>query len=269
MLRLHGERLAVIVLAELESEPLHQLETAVGGNAALEVRGLSFRYAEGEPWVLRDCSFRVEPGESVAIVGASGCGKTTLVKLMLGLLQPVEGSVEVGGRDIRQLGLRNYRRCVGAVMQDDQLFAGSIHDNIAFGDDGFDPARTEAAARLAAIHAEIAAMPMGYHSLIGDMGTTLSGGQKQRVILARALYRQPRILFLDEATSHLDVACEKLVNDAVRALRITKVVIAHRPETIASADRVLLRDAGRIVREIKPRAAARPSAEGAAEPQPV
>src|SRR5690606_9808964 len=145
MLRLHGERLADIVLAEPESDPQHQVEMAVGGDAALEVRALSFRYADGEPWVLRDCSFRVEPGESVAIVGASGCGKTTLVKLMLGLLQPVEGSIEAGGRDIRQLGLRNYRRCVGAVMQDDQLFAGSIHDNIAFGDDGFDPARTEAA----------------------------------------------------------------------------------------------------------------------------
>src|SRR5690606_19755656 len=263
MLRLHGERLADIVLAEPESEPQHQVEMAVDGDAALEVRGLSFRYADGEPWVLRDCSFRVEPGESVAIVGASGCGKTTLVKLMLGLLQPVEGAVEVGGRDIRRIGLRNYRRCVGAVMQDDQLFAGSIHDNIAFGGDGFDPARTEAAARLAAIHAEIAAMPMGYHSLIGDMGTTLSGGQKQRVILARALYRQPRILFLDEATSHLDVACEKLVNDAVRALRITKVIIAHRPETIASADRVLVMEAGRVARELKPRATPHP------EPQPV
>src|SRR5690606_11792581 len=167
MLRLHGERLADIVLEEPESDPTHQLETAVRSDAALEVRGVSFHYAEGEPWVLRDCSFRVEPGESVAIVGASGCGKTTLVKLMLGLLQPVEGSVEVGGRDIRQVGLRNYRRCVGAVMQDDQLFAGSIHDNIAFGDEGFDPARTEAAARMAAIHGEIAAMPMGYHSLIG------------------------------------------------------------------------------------------------------
>ena len=269
MLRLHGERLADIVLEEPESDPTHQLETGVRSDAALEVRGVSFRYAEGEPWVLRDCSFRVEPGESVAIVGASGCGKTTLVKLMLGLLQPVEGSVEVGGRDIRQVGLRNYRRCVGAVMQDDQLFAGSIHDNIAFGDEGFDPARTEAAARMAAIHGEIAAMPMGYHSLIGDMGTTLSGGQKQRVILARALYRQPRILFLDEATSHLDVACEKLVNDAVRALRITKVIIAHRPETIASADRVLVMEAGRIVREVNPRATARSGAEEVAEPRPV
>lgn len=269
MLRLHGERLADIVLEEPETDSPHQLEKAVRSDSALEARGLSFRYAEGEPWVLRDCSFRVEPGESVAIVGASGCGKTTLVKLMLGLLQPVEGTVEVGGRDIRQVGLRNYRRSVGAVMQDDQLFAGSIHDNIAFGDEGLDPERTEAAARMAAIHGEIAAMPMGYHSLIGDMGTTLSGGQKQRVLLARALYRQPRILFLDEATSHLDVACEKLVNDAVRALRITKVIIAHRPETIASADRVLVMDGGRIVREIDPRGTARPGAGDVAEPRPV
>jgi ATP-binding cassette subfamily B protein RaxB len=254
MLRLHGERLADIVLTEPEPDPGGETDAALPAEVGLEVRNLSFRYADGEPWVLRDCSFRIAPGESVAIVGASGCGKTTLVKLMLGLLAPVEGRVEVCGRDIRQFGLRNYRRGIGAVMQDDQLFAGSIHDNIAFGEVGFEPVRTEAAARLAAIHAEIAAMPMGYQSLIGDMGTTLSGGQKQRVILARALYRSPRILFLDEATSHLDVACEKLVNEAVRALRITRVIIAHRPETIASADRVLVMEGGRIARELRPRA---------------
>jgi len=259
MLRLHGERLADIVLTEPEIDPTGQAEVALTEEVGIEVRNLSFRYAEGEPWVLRDCSFEIEPGESVAIVGASGCGKTTLVKLMLGLLAPVEGAVEIAGRDIRQVGLRNYRRVVGAVMQDDQLFAGSIHDNIAFGEDGFDPARTEAAARLASVHGEIAAMPMGYHSLIGDMGTTLSGGQKQRVILARALYRRPRILFLDEATSHLDVACEKLVNEAVRALHVTKVIIAHRPETIASADRVLVMEDGRISQERRPREA--PQAE--------
>ena len=258
MLRLHGERLADIVLTEPELDPGGETDAALPAHAGLEVCNLAFRYADGEPWVLRDCTFRIAPGESVAIVGASGCGKTTLVKLMLGLLAPVEGRVEVCGRDIRQFGLRNYRRGIGAVMQDDQLFAGSIHDNIAFGEEGFDPARTEAAARLAAIHAEIAGMPMGYQSLIGDMGTTLSGGQKQRVILARALYRNPRILFLDEATSHLDVACEKLVNEAVRGLRITKVIIAHRPETIASADRVLVMEGGRIARELRPRAPSQP-----------
>ena len=131
-------------------------------------------------------------------------------------------------------------------MQDDHLFAGSIAENIAFGDEDADPLRIEEAARQAAVHDEIAAMPMGYHSLIGDMGTTLSGGQKQRVILARALYRKPQLLVLDEATSHLDVGREREVNDAVRRLHLTRIIIAHRPETIASADRVLeLRD-GRI-----------------------
>jgi ATP-binding cassette subfamily B protein RaxB len=145
---------------------------------------------------------------------------------------------------------------MGAVMQDDQLFAGSVAENIAFGDETAGLEGIEAAARLAAIHDEIAAMPMGYHSLIGDMGTTLSGGQKQRVILARALHRRPGILFLDEATSHLDVERERRVNDAVRELKLTKVIIAHRPETIASADRVLVMQGGRMVQEIRPAAPA-------------
>ena len=253
MLRLHGERLADIVLAEPERDCAVGTPLVGCGEEGIAVRNLSFRYADGEPWVLHECSFEVAPGESVAIVGPSGCGKTTLVKLMLGLLDPVEGAVEVDGADIRATGLRAYRRSVGAVMQDDQLFAGSIHDNIAFGEDDFDVVRVESAARRAAIHAEIAAMPMGYQSLIGDMGAALSGGQKQRVILARALYREPRFLFLDEATSHLDVACEKLVNEAVRALRVTRVIIAHRPETIASADRVLVLRGGRIAQELRPR----------------
>lgn len=249
MLRLHGERLADIALAEPEVIDGQRFEQAATPSASLQVDGLSFRYAEGEPWVLQDCSFTVEEGESVAIVGPSGCGKTTLVKLLLGLLKPTHGTVAVGDRDIAKLGPHNYRQMIGAVMQDDQLFAGSVAENIAFGEEGFDSERIEAAARLAAVHDEIAAMPMAYHSLIGDMGTTLSGGQKQRVILARALYRLPRILFLDEATSHLDVERERLVNEAVRELKLTKVIIAHRPETIASADRVLVMQGGRIVEE--------------------
>ena len=253
MLHLHGERLADIVLTPPESDAALAFESLPPANTRIEVRDLCFRYSEGEPLVLDGCSFTVEQGESVAIVGASGCGKTTLVKLLLGLLQPTQGSIRVGGEDIRRIGLHNFRAIVGAVMQDDQLFAGSVSDNIAFGmDEGFDPARVEAAARLASVHDEIAAMPMGYHTLIGDMGTTLSGGQKQRVILARALYRKPRLLFLDEATSHLDVERERIVNDAVRRLKLSKVIIAHRPETIASADRVLVMEGGRIVRELRP-----------------
>ncbi|HZF99287.1 MAG TPA: peptidase domain-containing ABC transporter [Pseudoxanthomonas sp.] len=249
MLRLHGERLADIVLSDPETGGTEGREQTLPAKANIEVKGLSFRYAEGEPWVLKDCSFTVEEGEAVAVVGPSGCGKTTLVKLMLGLLKPTEGSIHVGGQDIAKLGPENYRQMVGAVMQEDQLFAGSVSDNIAFGEEGFEPQRVEEAARLAAVHDELAAMPMGYHSLIGDMGTTLSGGQKQRVILARALYRNSRLLFLDEATSHLDVDRERLVNEAVRRLELTKVIIAHRPETIASADRVLVMHGGRIVQE--------------------
>ncbi len=252
MLRLHGERLADVVLTEPEDqrclrEPMQPVE------ARIQVEGLSYRYSKDEPWVLRSCSFNVEPGESVAIVGASGCGKTTLVKLLLGLARPGSGRVRVGGQDMHDMGLRNLASFAAAVMQDDQLFAGSIADNISAFDPDADPARVESAARLAAMHDAVAAMPMGYQSLIGDMGSFLSGGQKQRLLLARALYRNPRILILDEATSHLDVVTERLVSAAVRKLKLTTLIVAHRPETIAAADRVLLMDGGRIVQEMRNR----------------
>lgn len=246
MLRLHGERLSDIVLTPREPDVEHGVEIKGPIDRRIEVKNLFFRYAEGEPWILRDCSFVVEDGESVAIVGASGCGKSTLVKIMLGLLAPTRGSITIGGKDIHQAGAQNVRSLIGAVMQDDQLFAGTVIENIAFSDEGFDEVRVESSARLAAIHDDISAMPMGYHSLIGDMGTTLSGGQKQRVVLARALYRQPSFLFLDEATSHLDVGAERLVNEAVKQLNLTQVIVAHRPETIASADRVLVLTGGAV-----------------------
>ena len=251
MLRLHGERLADIVLTPPEEEP-SPVELPPPPDTRIEVEGVSFRYGEGERWVLKDCSFTIEPGESVAIIGASGCGKTTLVKLLLGLLKPSQGRISIGGYDLLKVGPRTLRTMVGAVMQDDQLFAGSIADNISFFDAHYDQARVELAARTAAVHPEIIAMPMGYHSLIGDMGSSLSGGQKQRIILARALYRQPKLLYLDEATSHLDVQNERSVNEAVRNLALTKVLVAHRPETIASADRVLVMGQGRIVQELRP-----------------
>ena len=249
MLRLHGERLADIVLTPPEADAGSAIEQLPQG-FGLSARGVSFRYADGEPWVLKDLDLDIAEGESVAIVGPSGCGKTTLVKLLLGILKPVEGELRVGGQPMAQLGVVNFRRYVGAVMQDDQLFAGSLIDNIALGDERFDLVRVEAAARLAAVHDDIQRMPMGYHTLIGDMGTALSGGQKQRVILARALYRKPRSLVLDEATSQLDVERERLVNDAVKRLKLTRIIIAHRPETIASADRVLVMQQGRIVQQL-------------------
>lgn len=238
MLKLHAERVSDIALAAPETA----VEPAWTGEAlrpSLEVRNVSFRYAEGEPWILKNCSLTIRAGESVALTGSSGCGKTTLAKVVLGLLEPQEGEILYGGIDIRKLGLARYRSQIGAVMQDDQLFAGSIADNISFFDQKTTSLRIQTAAHQAAIHQDIAAMPMGYESLVGDMGSVLSGGQRQRVILARALYRKPSLLVLDEATSHLDIECERLVNAAVNHLAITRLVIAHRPETVASAQRAV------------------------------
>ena len=249
MLQLQGERLADIVLAPAESDPASAPPPVE--DASIEVRGLSFRYSDTEPFVIRDCSFRIEPGESVAIVGASGGGKTTLVKIMLGLLAPTDGQVLVGGVDLQKLGVDAYRRLVGTVMQEDPLFAGSIADNVSFFDPDPSQEAVERCTRLAAVHEDIAAMPMGYHTLIGDMGAALSGGQRQRILLARALYKQPRILFLDEATSALDVERERQVNAAVRGLALTRILIAHRPETIASADRVIVLQGGRVAQDLR------------------
>ena len=250
MLGLQGERLADIVLtapeADDHAEPRRQ-ELA----PRLELRDLGFAYSDGEPAVIAHLNLTIEPGESVAIVGPSGCGKTTLLKLMLGIHAPLAGEVRVGGVPLRQLGLRHWRDMIGTVMQDDQLFAGSIADNIAFFDARADMAWVEQCARFASVHDEIEAMPMAYHTLIGDMGASISGGQKQRILLARALYKRPKILFLDEATSALDVDRERLVNQAIRQLDITRVVVAHRPETIAAASRVVVLNEGRVAQDLR------------------
>lgn len=239
MLGLHTERVADVALTSPEDDC-----PAVGmlrrpQRFDLEVRHLSFRYAEAEPCVLQSVNLFVEQGESVAIVGPSGCGKTTLLKIMLGLLTPASGDVLVGGVPIAHMGVEQYRSVIGTVMQEDQLFAGSIADNICFFDPQPDLEHIHYCACLAAVDHDILAMPMGYHTMIGDMGTALSGGQRQRLLLARALYKKPKILFLDEATSHLDVSREQHVNEAIRQLRLTRVIVAHRPETIASVDRVI------------------------------
>lgn len=245
MLRMHGERLADIVLSEteprhegdanpFEPEPAHQ---------DIVLNAVSFRYAAADPWIIEDASLTIKAGESIAIVGASGQGKTTLAKIILGLLQPQKGSLSVGGVDIAQAGLARHRNRIGCVMQDDILFSGSIAENISFFDSQPDHARITRVARLAQIHGDIMRMPMNYQSLVGDMGSFLSGGQLQRLLLARALYRQPQILLLDEATSHLDLPNEAQINAAIRRMNITRIIIAHRPETIRSADRIVrLRD---------------------------
>jgi ATP-binding cassette subfamily B protein RaxB len=240
MLDLHLERLADVAGAEPEQGHFRPVayQQPIGGN--LEVRDLCFRYAEGEPFVLRDVNLSVRAGDYVAITGPSGCGKTTLLKVILGLLEPSSGEILIDGVPLRILGHQAFRKSIRVVMQDDQLLSGSIADNICFFDESFELEHMMHCAELAGIHDEIRRMPMAYNSLIGDMGTSLSGGQKQRILLARALYRRPRLLFMDEGTSHLDIATERQVTTAVKALGLTRVIIAHRPETIASAPRRLV-----------------------------
>jgi ATP-binding cassette subfamily B protein RaxB len=238
MLRLQAERLADIVLTQPEPHT-YSVHTGASPEPSVTFENVSFRYAEGEPWVLSECSFKIHSGECVAIVGPSGCGKSTLVHLLLGLLDPQQGTIQIGDMDLRHLGKAKYRSMTASVMQDEHLFTGSIAENISLFDENATRDTVEEAARLAGVHNDIVAMSMGYNSLVGDMGSALSGGQRQRICLARALYRRPQILVMDEATSHLDVSLEQQVNQAIRSLKITRIIIAHRPETIAEADRVI------------------------------
>src|SRR5215472_17269913 len=239
ILELHLERLADIALNPLERGHDRLLAYTRQIQGRLELRNVSFQYAETEPAVLEDISFIIEPGEFVTIMGPSGGGKTTLIKIMLGLLEPTRGEMLIDGVPLSTIGPRAYREHVGAVMQEDLLLSGSIADNICFFDPSFDQERMIQCAHLAGIHEEIMAMPMTYNSLVGDMGSSLSGGQKQRVMLARALYRQPRILFLDEGTSHLDVDNEIHINNCLKGLQITRISVAHRPEIVSGANRIL------------------------------
>jgi ATP-binding cassette, subfamily B, bacterial CvaB/MchF/RaxB len=229
ILELHLERLADIALNPLERGHDRPLAYTRQIQGRIELRHVFFRYAETEPFVLEDVSLIIEAGQSVTIMGPSGGGKTTLMKIMLGLLEPTSGEVLIDGIPLLTLGYKAYREQIGTVMQEDQLLSGSIADNICFFDPSFDSEQMIRCARLAEIHEEIMAMPMTYNSLIGDMGSSLSGGQKQRVLLARALYHHPRILFLDEGTAHLDIDNERHINETLRHLRMTRVSIAHRP----------------------------------------
>ncbi len=237
MLSLQVQRLADVVLEKPESTFIERV-SAEAEDASIDVKRLFFRYSDTEPWLLQDVTFRVEPGECVAIVGVSGAGKSTLLKLMAGLLKPQSGDVIVNGHSVcesRAAVLGN----VGFVLQDDSLFAGTIADNIAFASDVADMSRVEECARLACLDDEINEMHMGYNTLIGDMGSALSGGQQQRLLLARALYQRPSILILDEATSHLDVPTEQRIAAMLAELRMTRIFAAHRPDTIRIADRII------------------------------
>ncbi len=236
MVSLHLDRLADIVSQEPESSGQQSLPKVTG---RITTKGLCFRYDPHDPPLLKHLDLDIAPGECVAIAGPSGCGKSTLLKLLMGLLEPSEGQVLVDQVPLGQLKRGEYRRQVAAVLQDDQLLSGSLRDNIALFAPEVDDDRLCQVAQQAAISSTIDQLPMGYETLVGDMGSSLSGGQRQRILLARALYQRPAILLLDEASSHLDVVTERAINQALVALPMTRILVAHRRETLAMADRII------------------------------
>lgn len=239
MMSLHNERIADIALHEKEEKKPELDIVADMTPVSLETTDLSYRYDSQSAPVFSGLYLSVTPGESVAITGTSGAGKTTLMKVLCGLFEPDSGKVLVNGTDIRQLGINNYHRMIACVMQDDRLFSGSIRENICGFSEEMDEAWMIECARASYIHDVIMKMPMGYETLIGELGEGLSGGQKQRIFIARALYRRPGILFMDEATSSLDTESERFVNVAIRNMNITRVIIAHRETTLRTVDRTI------------------------------
>lgn len=236
-LNLHLERLSDIVTSEQEVQDAPPPQLAVQGYVRFS--GVTFQYGAADREILKAVDLEIASGEFVAITGPSGGGKSTLVKVLLGLLSPTGGRVELDGQTASPALWRAWRERVGVVSQDDRLLSGTIADNIAFFDPDLDMERVQQAAMAAQVHNDIVRMPMQYLSLVGDMGSTLSGGQRQRVLLARALYRRPSILILDEGTANLDVHTEEVIADLVAALPITRIVVAHRPALLDRADRVL------------------------------
>ncbi len=240
LLKVHLGRLSDIALSKVEDGDLTSPSTYADFSAALEAKGVRFRYAASEAEVLKGISLKIHPGEMVAFVGPSGGGKTTLLKILMGLFEPSAGHVSLGDQRLSDLPKHAFRSRVGVVAQDDVLYAGSLAENISFFDIDIDTDRIVEVAKLACIHDDIVRMPLRYESLVGDMGSSLSGGQKQRVLLARALYGRPEILFMDEGTANLDPASEQKIMSALASLNITRILVAHRPALVNASDRVFL-----------------------------
>ena len=229
---------------EQEGEHPAAAPTLRGGVA---VEGVTFRYGALQPPAVEGVSVTVEPGQLVAVVGASGSGKSTLANLLAGLYRPEEGRILYDGTDLAELDLRSLRSQLGYVPQAPFVFAATLRENIALGDPSLGLSRIAEAARLAAIHDDVAALPLGYETQVASRGASLSGGQLQRVALARALATRPKIVILDEATSALDAVTEERVHRNLAGLRATRIVIAHRLSTVRDADLILVMEGGRIV----------------------
>lgn len=248
LLRLQGDRLADIVLTPTEPASGPQpMPLSTAEPMTISLRDVVFRYARDEAPVLDHVNLTLQTGQALAVLGPSGCGKSTLMKILCGQVTPESGEVLLNGVPIQRLGADTFRSVLGTVFQDDQLFSCSIHDNIAMHDTEATPEKVAQAAALACVHDDIARMPMGYQTLVGSMGATLSGGQKQRILLARALYKRPRFLLLDEYTSHLDFATERRVQDAINALGCGRFIITHREHSLREGDAVRVLWQGRLV----------------------
>jgi len=238
IVKVHLTRISDIALTPLEEGEAEKSNEEPDFTKPLVLDRVFYRYGTNEPMVLNGVSLTIEPGAFIAITGPSGGGKTTLMKILMGLFEPTNGAVRLGERPISSYRKIKYRRCIGSVAQGDSLYAGSLAENIAFFDPEIDMERVRAVARQAQIHAEIESMPMGYETLVGDMGSVLSGGQLQRVLLARALYPDPKVLILDEGTANLDAENEARILDTLKALEITRIAVAHRPATLEAAQKV-------------------------------
>lgn len=238
MIRLHLDRLSDIILTKPETLKVEHTDK-INAPFTIEFKNVYFTYSKDLPWVIENLSFKIEHGEIVALTGPSGSGKSTVLKLILGFYHPQKGEVLICGISTKSMNMNSFRKIISCVMQDDILFNGTIYDNIAFMDSTPNNERAMKSAELACIDEKIRSLPMGYNTAIGEIGCFLSGGQQQRLILARALYKSPNILLLDEATSSLDSDTEYKINNVINKLELTTLLIAHRKETIESAQRVI------------------------------
>ncbi|WP_181137243.1 peptidase domain-containing ABC transporter [Vibrio hyugaensis] len=245
LLHIHFERISEISLLPQE-EDLNNPTLLQPPSLSLELEGISFSYSDSSKLLFSDVNFKVDMGESIAIVGHSGSGKSTLLKIMLGLIKPTQGRVLLGGVDIRDIGLTGYRNNVSAVMQEDNLISGTILENICFFEPCPDFKYAQYCCKLASIHEVIISLPMKYETLVGDICQTLSTGQIQRIMIARALYKKPSLLFLDEATSNLDSTNESVIDSNIDKLELTKIFVAHRSETLNKANKVITLQNGQV-----------------------
>jgi ABC-type bacteriocin/lantibiotic exporter with double-glycine peptidase domain len=244
----HFDRVSDVMGAEPEQD-LQQVQSPPKLTGHIELRHVSFQYDPNAPQILRDISLTIRPGQKVALVGRTGSGKSTLGKLLIGLITPTKGSVLFDGIPLRDLNYREVRSQFGVVLQESFIFSGSVRENIALNNPEMDLDQVIEAAQAAAIHDDIEEMPMGYETVVSEGGSAFSGGQRQRLALARALANHPAILLLDEATSALDVATERAVEENLHNFSCTQVIIAHRLSTIRNADLILVLDQGRIIEQ--------------------